>query len=73
VSIALDWSIPASMMNSIKPEDIRNGKLQIKQQKSDHWIVIPLRATAHEILITKFRGQMPRTTNPEFKEDIKKV
>ena len=45
-----------SDFSSIKPEDIRNGKLHIKQQKSDHWVVIPFRATAHEILITKFKG-----------------
>ena len=62
-----------SDFSNIKPEDIRNGKLHIKQQKSDHWVVIPLRATAHEILITKFRRQIPRTTNPECIEDIKKV
>src|SRR5687768_13859423 len=62
-----------SDFSSIKPEDIRNGKLHIKQQKSDHWVVIPLRPTAHEILIIKFKGQIPRTSNPEFNEDIKKV
>lgn len=62
-----------SDFSSIKPEDIRNGKLHIKQQKSDHWVVIPLRPTAYEILIMKFKGQIPRTSNPEFNEDIKKV
>jgi len=62
-----------SDFSSIKPEDIRHSKLHIKQQKSDHWVVIPLRPTAHEILITKFKGQIPRTSNPEFNEDIKKV
>lgn len=62
-----------SDFSSIKPEDVRNGKLHIKQQKSDHWVVIPLRPVAHDILISKFKGQIPRTTNPEFNEDIKKV
>lgn len=62
-----------SDFSSIKPEDIRNGKLHIKQQKSDHWVVIPLRPTAYEILITKFGGLIPRTSNPEFNEDIKQV
>jgi integrase len=62
-----------SDFSSIKPEDIRNGKLHIKQQKSDHWVVIPLRPTAHEILINKFRGQIPRTSNADFNGDIKKI
>lgn len=62
-----------SDFSSIKPEDIRNGKLHIKQQKSDHWVVIPLRPVAYEILITKFKGQIPRTSNADFNGDIKKV
>ena len=48
-----------SDFSNIKPEDIRNGKLHIKQQKSDHWVVIPLRSIAHDILITKFRAKYP--------------
>lgn len=62
-----------SDFSNIKPEDIRNGKLHIKQQKSDHWVVIPLRPTAYDIIITKFRGQIPRISNAAFNNDIKKV
>ena len=36
-------------------------------------MVIPLRPVAHEILITKFKGQIPRTSNADFNGDIKKV
>ena len=62
-----------SDFSSIKPEDIRNGKLHFKQQKSDHWVVIPLRPIAREILVTKFQGQIPRTSNAAFNDKIKKV
>jgi hypothetical protein len=51
----------------------RNGKLHIKQQKPDHWVVIPLRPIAHDIFITKFKAQMPKTSNAGFNGDIKRV
>jgi integrase len=62
-----------SDFSNIKPEDIRNGKLHIKQQKSDHWVVLPLRPIAHDILITKFKAQIPRTSNAALNDDIKRV
>lgn len=62
-----------SDFSNIKPEDIRNGKLRIKQQKSDHCVVIPLRPIAHDILITKFKAQIPKTSNAGFNDDIKRV
>jgi len=40
----------------IKPDDIRDGMLYKKQGKSDHWVVIPLRSEAHDILITRYKG-----------------
>ncbi len=62
-----------SDFSNIKSEDIRNGKLHIKQQKSDHWVVIPLRPIAHDILMTKLKGQIPRTSNAAFNDEIKRV
>jgi integrase len=59
--------------NSIRPEDIRNGMLYKKQGKSDHWVVIPLRPEAHEILVNRFNKQVPKTSNGELNRHIKKV
>lgn len=59
--------------NSIRPEDIRNGMLYKKQGKSDHWVVIPLRPEAHEILVNCFNKKVPKTSNGELNRHIKKV
>jgi integrase len=59
--------------NSIRPEDIRNGMLYKKQGKSDHWVVIPLRPEAHEILVNRFNKKVPKTSNGELNRHIKKV
>lgn len=59
--------------SGIKPEDIRKGMLYKKQSKSDHWVVIPLRAEAYDILINRFNKQVPKTTNEELNRTIKKV
>ena len=59
--------------SGIKPEDIRKGMLYKKQSKSDHWVVIPLRAEAYDILINRFNKQVPKTTNEELNRHIKKV
>lgn len=57
--------------SGIRPEDIRKGMLYKKQGKSDHWVVIPLRAEA--FLINRFNKQVPKTTNEELNRHIKKV
>jgi len=62
-----------SDFNGIKPEDIRKGMLYKKQGKSDHWVVIPLRPEAHDILINRFGQNVPKTTNAELNRYIKKV
>jgi len=54
-------------------EDIRQGSLYKKQQKSDHWVVVPLRDSAHEILIGRFNREIPTVSNPEFNRHIKEV
>ena len=62
-----------SDFNGIKPEDIRNGMLYKKQGKSDHWVVIPLRPEAHDILMNRFKRKVPQTSNSELNRYIKKV
>jgi site-specific recombinase XerD len=57
----------------IKPEDIREGMLYKKQSKSDHWVVIPLRPEAFEILAERFKGKVPKTTNEELNRHIKTI
>ncbi len=62
-----------SDFSNIKPEDIRKGMLYKKQGKSDHWVVIPLRPEASEILINRFKNNVPRVSNPELNRHIKQV
>src|ERR1022692_819504 len=57
----------------IKPEDIRQGMLHKKQDKSDHWVVIPLRLEANYILMNQFRENIPTVTNAEFNCHIKTI
>jgi hypothetical protein len=57
-----------SDFNGIKPEDIRNGMLYKKQGKSDHWVVIPLRPEAHDILMNRFKRKVPQTSNAQYQE-----
>jgi len=59
--------------STIRPEDIRKGMLYKKQGKSDHWVVIPLRPEAHDILINRFNKKVPKTSNAELNRHIKKV
>jgi integrase len=62
-----------SDFSAIRPEDIRQGMLYKKQGKSDHWVVIPLRPEAFDILINRFNKRVPKTTNEELNRHIKKV
>ncbi len=62
-----------SDFSNIAPEDIKGDMLYKKQQKSDGWVVIPLRPKAYEILVNRFRGRIPKTSNPEFNRHIKTV
>jgi site-specific recombinase XerD len=57
----------------IRPEDIRQGMLYKKQDKSDQWVVIPLRNEANHILMHQFENNFPRVSNPEFNKYIKEV
>lgn len=62
-----------SDFSNIKPEDIREGMLRKKQEKSDHWVVIPLMDVANEILINRFRKVIPVVNNPDFNVNIKEI
>jgi integrase len=57
----------------LQPEDLRNDMLYKKQEKSDHWVVIPLRKEAKIIFSHQFRERIPNLTNPEFNRHIKTI
>lgn len=57
----------------LRPEDLRNDMLYKKQEKSDHWVVIPLREEAKLIFTEQFREKIPDLTNPEFNRHIKTI
>ena len=57
----------------LQPEDVRQGMLYKKQSKSDHWVVIPLRNEAHNILMHHFKEGIPEMSNAKFNKCIKEV
>jgi site-specific recombinase XerD len=57
----------------IRTNDIRNNMLYKKQQKSDHWVIIPLRAHAKYILQNKFKEGVPKISNTEFNDSLKQI
>jgi site-specific recombinase XerD len=62
-----------SDFSRLHPEDMRNGMLYKKQEKSDHWVVIPLRQEAKLIFIKQFKDTLKELTNPEFNRHIKTI
>ncbi|WP_298707364.1 phage integrase SAM-like domain-containing protein [Chitinophaga sp.] len=62
-----------SDFTSLKGSDIRKGMLHKKQEKSDHWVVVPLRKQAEEIFTERFRGGIPVFSNVMFNRLIKEV
>ena len=62
-----------SDFSTIKSEDVRNRMLYKKQDKSDHWVVIPLRDEAYSIFIREFNRNIPQITNGDFNYYIKEV
>jgi len=57
----------------IRKEDVRQGMLYKKQGKSDHWVVIPLRKEANDILTNRFKFNIPHVCNGLFNKHIKDV
>jgi integrase len=59
--------------NKIRPENIQDGFLSLKQQKTGQPVVIPLHPTVQAIL-DKYDGDLPRPiTNQKFNEYLKQV
>lgn len=57
----------------IRSEDVRDKKLYKKQEKSDHWVVVPSREEAYAIFVYNLKRKIPRITNPDFNYYIKEV
>ncbi|MDQ6844700.1 MAG: hypothetical protein M3Z92_10160 [Bacteroidota bacterium] len=57
----------------LRLEDIRNNMLYKKQQKSDHWVIIPLREHAKNILKNKFKDGVPKISNTGFNDALNKL
>lgn len=62
-----------SDFSNLRPEDLQKGMLYKKQEKSDHWVVIPLREEAKLIFTRQFKEKIPALTNPEFNRHIKTI
>ncbi len=62
-----------SDFSTLKPEDLQKGMLYKKQEKSDHWVIIPLREEAKLIFTRQFKEKIPALTNPEFNRHIKTI
>lgn len=62
-----------SDFSNLRPEDLQKDLLYKKQEKSDHWVVIPLREEAKLIFTRQFKEKIPALTNPEFNRHIKTI
>ncbi|GEP94473.1 integrase [Chitinophaga cymbidii] len=60
-----------SDFSTLEKHNLRNGLLYKKQNKSDHWVVIPVREEALKILEEIFKDDIPVSSNPEFNRNIK--
>jgi len=57
----------------IMKDDVRKDMLYKKQNKSEHWVVIPLRNEARNILKKRFKNNVGTPTNAEFNRHIKTI
>jgi integrase len=62
-----------SDFSNLKPEDLQQDMLHKKQEKSVHWVVIPLRKEAKAIFTEEFKNDIPRICNSEFNQKIKEI
>jgi len=62
-----------SDFSTLRPEDLQHDMLYKKQEKSDHWVIIPLRYEAKLIFTKQFKDKIPQLTNPEFNRHIKTI
>ncbi len=59
--------------SDIKPEEVRDGMLYVNQTKTLSTVVVPLKKDAKQILIEKYKMQMPQVSNVNFNYYIKEV
>lgn len=62
-----------SHFSDIRPEDVKNNMVYKKQQKSDHWVIIPLRENADYIFKNKFKNVILKISNTEFNDALKVI
>ncbi|MCW3107422.1 MAG: integrase [Segetibacter sp.] len=62
-----------SDFSELMKDDLRKDMLYKKQNKSEHWVVIPLRDEALEILRNRFKNNVAVPTNVEFNKHIKTI
>jgi len=62
-----------SDFSTLKSEDLKDGMLFKKQNKTNGWVVIPLRPIAREIFNTQFTDTLRSLTNQEFNRHIKNI
>lgn len=62
-----------SDFSTLRPEDLQKGMLYKKQEKSDHWVIIPLREEAKLIFTRQFKDRIPELTNPEFNVSLRSI
>ena len=62
-----------SDFSDLVKDDLRKDMLHKKQNKSEHWVVIPLRDEALEILKARFNNNQSVLTNGEFNKNIKVI
>ncbi|WP_243630302.1 site-specific integrase [Taibaiella soli] len=55
----------------VELEDFQQGFLYKKQEKSEHWVVIPLRKEAMEIINNRFVAGIPKLSNAKFNSYVK--
>jgi site-specific recombinase XerD len=62
-----------SDFSELMKDDVRKDMLYKKQNKSEHWVVIPLRNEALEILKTRFEKSVAVLTNGDFNKHIETI
>ena len=59
--------------STLAPYHLRDGMLHVKQEKTAHSVVVPLREEARQILVDKYQMRIPRVSMANFNLYIKEV
>lgn len=62
-----------SDFSALRPEDLQQDMLYKKQEKSEHWVLIPLRQEAKEIFTEQFKSELLYIGNSDFNKKIKEL